>query len=834
MKRLFDIKKTFGKIIAAALLFSNIMCFSASAQVIADTQAQQQFYQSQYLSLSNETKDELNDTASLPLCSINGQASSARCLCAKMGGSSGQDLVCEADQVCRKELSGDFKCVSPDEKDISYTKNTMFEDYVKTCEDDDSCLPACKYKPAKTCTLCKLFALVFNTVSRVGSIAINSFSVAVAQIVAVAFGVWLAIQILAFVASVETRDLKDLISAILNQGFIVALVFIILQSGVSGFYTSFINPVYETGQLLAQQMFDDPVYAPNTGAGTSSQEITGNDGSFTIEEGSLPVSMGWSIIKTMTMMENHVLKFKALGSAMMCQSWDEDERTWWILPVFIYLFTGFALWVLSMIIILAVPFLMVDAVFQLGVAMALLPAAIGGFAFRATRKKNKKVWETFLNSMFAFVFISIVVLLVLATLQEAVTDGIEAIEDGSDGVITFDDMFESSSSAAATYFEKILESFSWASPHFLKLGFIFLLAWSVMKMAKEFAGEFASSISSTEIGSSIGTMAASTAKGMAVKAGRPIGRATRRLLWSGAKEVYSGTKRTVGSIKYGIAISRFNQKKTKEENGKKSYTNKKGNKFTFENGVVTKEKGNKITIRSKDITIVRTKQIVNGKEVFTDKVSFNNRSMEKMLKKDGSFDQRQMDKMLQGLSVDQKKTFRDAIDLAIVERRFNISQDMKNTAPAEVVSENSATGERITKTVNAKGEVIFIKVKRLPNGLLETSFTKVSADGKVKELASDGIHNKMTSFRLKDGAKVSALHNLDDVSNHREKDAEGRFKGKVSWGYTEYYVDAINTGVDPHSFEQGMLSEDEAQMNYEFYFSKGNEFQKADMNINFK
>ena len=80
-----------------------------------------------------------------------------------------------------------------------------------------------------TCTLCPLFAIVFNAVSEVGAQSVQTFSSGVSKIVIVGFAIWLAMQVLAFASSIETQDLKDLVQKIITQGFIVMLVVIILK-----------------------------------------------------------------------------------------------------------------------------------------------------------------------------------------------------------------------------------------------------------------------------------------------------------------------------------------------------------------------------------------------------------------------------------------------------------------------------------------------------------------------------------------------------------------------------------------------------------------------------
>lgn len=725
------------------------------------------------------------------------------------------------------------------------------------------CTPYCKYKDQikETCTLCSLFALVYRTVNQLGTKAVTEFSSSVAKVVVVAFGVWLAIQVLAFVSSVETRDLKDLMSAILTQGFIVMLVFIILQSGVTNFFNTFVSPVYLTGQKLAQEMFSDNITSSTEkvlgSSGQSDKEVMQADDIATTyklnSNGAFDNSMGISIIKTMTMMENRVRKFKALGSGLMCQSWVEATL---FFPRMVYLITGFALWILSMVLIIGVPFLMVDAVFQLGVAWALLPFAVGGFAFRVTRQYTKKVWETFLNSMFSFVFISIVVLLLLFVLQEAVTESVNTIQTqsvsptGETIQVSFDDMF-TASAAAKTYFEALLTSFHWGSLPFLKLFFIFILAWSVMNMAKEFADDFASSISSTSIGSSIGTMAASKAKGMAVKAAKPVGRE----LWRGTKQGAAAAMRlpfrAAGAAKRAISNRWENRRfarATADADGKKSFTTKKGARYTMENGVVTKEKGGEKTTRYQGLEIVKTRQIkeINGRkqEVFDEQVKMSEKMMNRLIDENGKINQKEMKQLLNGLNAEQKKEIQLAVNKAITDQRISplsyTSQGVgglrksRYTVQPQVVSANEASGEMITRGVLEDGRVVFTKTSQNADGTLTTSVITADAKGRVMIMSSDGIHNKLEELRLKEGISAVSLKDINSLYNQCEKDADGKLKGRTSYGYTKEYRDLLDKGHGGENFGLGMFSQAEAEACYQFDRRPGNENQKARMRMIFK
>ena len=134
--------------------------------------------------------------------------------------------------------------------------------------------------------------------------------------------------------------------------------------------------------------------------------------------------MGISIVKTMTMMENRVRKLSALGSSLICESWQERFI---FIPKIRYLLVGLGVYILSFSIIVIVPFIMIDAVFQIGVATALMPFAIGAYVFNYTRKYCSKVWETFLNSALSFLFTSVVVLILLGAIKNSISSSVDGV-----------------------------------------------------------------------------------------------------------------------------------------------------------------------------------------------------------------------------------------------------------------------------------------------------------------------------------------------------------------------------------------------------------------------
>ena len=181
--------------------------------------------------------------------------------------------------------------------------------------------PGCLYEPVATCTLCPLFTLVFNTVSKIGSLSAQYFSPSIVIVVVVFFAVWLAIECLRFVSSIKTKDLKDLVQKIINTGFVLLLVITILKTGVGNFYSAFVMPVYNTGLTISQTMLDN-CKGSSKGCNAEDSKVKRDPSIAMLEsyKDGLPLAMGENIIKTMTMMQNRIKKTKTVGASFMRQS----------------------------------------------------------------------------------------------------------------------------------------------------------------------------------------------------------------------------------------------------------------------------------------------------------------------------------------------------------------------------------------------------------------------------------------------------------------------------------------------------------------------------------
>ena len=701
------------------------------------------------------------------------------------------------------------------------------------------CDPRCFYKELQTCSFCPLFKTVFNTASVIAQHAINTFSGSIIKVVIIAFGIWIAFQVLAFVATVEVRDFKDLASSLISQSFVVMLVVIILQHGAMDFFNYALEPIYTTGQKLAQTIIQpDTVATGQFRVGKQEQAsgknlpqetlkaCSGDTGIYDPKNGrgALPKAMGDSIICTMTLIQNRVAKVKALGTASLCQSWKERAI---IVPHLNYMLVGLGLWIGAMVLLLAVPFMMVDAIFEMAVAAALLPFGIGAYAFRITRGYTKKVWETFLNSMFQFVFVSLISLMLVVAYQSIIVDSIG----------DFDAMFASGQKAVLS---DILIKLPWFSTAFLEVCFVMILAWSVLSSAKEFAGEFAGSISNTSIGSSIGTMAGSFTKSAALKIAKPTAEAAAEHIGHGIRAVAVAPVHYVRRAAINYRASRikkdgqYDEKtgqyvlKTKHWWGNKKLTlveNADGTKTINKDKIRKTQKGVviKAKVQSSNFTITTTTHREGNKTWSEDRISLNSSLASELYRKDGMLNQHDLENLMVAANVADADKLNIALAKeAMAQRMPNAKHDFRNHdyINQEAIYENGRFVGYVETHKDGSKSIIRLDIgtpDKNGNKRIMTTFTHIEANGKGMTLQSDGIINKKQTFKTKNGTVDGEV---DDASK------------KTDYRLSAYYDSWFNNqgkGRVNKALQESMFSADEIKNAHYKIFSTPN--RSAETNI---
>ena len=371
------------------------------------------------------------------------------------------------------------------------------------------------------CIFCMPFRIMFNAASIMAGVSYNMFAKATIVIVVVGFAIWLAFIVLRFVSHFEIRDPRNMIKIFLSQIFKVLFVIVLLQGPLEQILDLSLNPVFSTGFKIAQ-MGSDAI--DNTQASVCNIVEDPGDGTVVVTssnqtlgvtpKGGLPIEMGNSILCTIKSVQDKIIDIIALARVSHCLAW---EHSTFIIPHFGYLISAVGFFVAGFLSLFGYSWLLVDAVLKMAISIALLPLALGAWPFKLTTAYLGKIWHTFIEAMFTFIFLSFIVM-VLAAIAKSYANDIISPELRTSGILM------------------------WYTASACKLFFLCFLVWATLGEGKNFAKKFAQNVCGgsgmsfhKDIGAQTGGAVASTAKGAMTKYVAPT-----------AKQVSKGIRNVAG------------------------------------------------------------------------------------------------------------------------------------------------------------------------------------------------------------------------------------------------------------------------------------------------
>jgi hypothetical protein len=402
-----------------------------------------------------------------------------------------------------------------------------------------------------------MFKVLFNTSSVMALKSYKALASGLANLVMAVLAIWIALVVLRYISSFEAKDPRKMIQEILLQLFKVLIVWVILQGQFFNVLQLTLSPVFNTGMTFAQSI-------TSTGSCSDSapymQNITGYDKEFAESSGGgLPASMGKNIVCTIKTMETAVSKMIARGRQLLCLSWTEPNLWFYVVPSVPMLLSGLMVYIAGIILLLAFPWCLVDCVLNMAIAAGLAPAAIAAWAFKATSEYLKKIWDFFMNAMFNFVFLSIIIYIIITALNQLfvpldnLKDDVDLLMDPINGL-------------------------AYWGVFGLKLSVICLLGWVFLDEGKSFAQKFARATGVSAgrgIGRSVGGFFAQAGKKAAqisAKTGKKLGgKLGKSALQAGDKLVGKRIRNTYNQF-------RINRTKNKG----KAITDSKGNVIGYE------------------------------------------------------------------------------------------------------------------------------------------------------------------------------------------------------------------------------------------------------------
>ena len=470
---------------------------------------------------------EVIDDLDLNKCSSCGTAiGSKKVLHPDCGG---LQVLCGKCDVNLGELCNGEKNCHADDGNSADPNDAM---YGKTAEVDSQGNPSdgCRfgdYLNSDSCVFCRMFKTIFNAASEIAYIANYKFSEPTKDLVIIGFCIWIALYLLKQVTSASKQSTGEMLKGILFQGFRVAVVVLILGGAMYEVMNVTLTPVLQTGfnfanilnnvmdeaaekgcDLTADYMQNIQGYDEESGFPDIKGTLGGEgDAAKGAKIGALPKQIGQSIICGIKKMEDSTGYLMSLGKYSSCVAWGRHK---WaeVMPHLGYLSTGIVLWLAGALLLLAVPWFLVDCILQFCVAAALLPCAIGAYAFKITSKYLKKIWDLFMNAMFNFVFMSVIMYVINSNLNSWI--------GYTPGTAPDEHIFVTALSP---------EGLAWWGIGALKIGLIMLLSWTFFGEAKELASKFAN-----DLGLGIGQKVGGTAGSIAKQAGLTGGKAGQAAL----------------------------------------------------------------------------------------------------------------------------------------------------------------------------------------------------------------------------------------------------------------------------------------------------------------
>ena len=347
------------------------------------------------------------------------------------------------------------------------------------------------------CLFCPMFKAIFNASSLLAGAVYRAFGSSLAQILLVFLGVSISLIILRNLGTMGAKDAKSIMNDVIKKVFLVLVIYTIIAHNFYSIINMTIVPVFETVMRFITRS-DGPITCSNATG------IIGFGGSMGGSSAGIPTSIGTMVVCGVQDIENKINLLFEYGEWAFCRGLGPD-KVFYVIPRIICLVDGVILYIAGIFFMFTYPWIMADAVFQLGLAMSLLPFAITGYAFAGTKAYLGKVWNWLLHSMFVFLFMSILVTCVLEYIASVLSNATANVDP--------ENIFLDGNKGLAFW-----------GLNMVLIVFILAIAWTYMPTISNLAGNFASG-THIAAGAKIGNAIAGKMEDVAQKVGKKMGEA---------------------------------------------------------------------------------------------------------------------------------------------------------------------------------------------------------------------------------------------------------------------------------------------------------------------
>lgn len=673
------------------------------------------------------------------------------------------------------------------------------------------------------CWFCPLFRVLFNTAS---TVALKSYTVlanGVAMLVLVGFALWLSVYVLKHVTAVEVKQPSKMIKEMLLQAFKVLVVVLILKVSFYQVIQLTLEPVFNTGLAFTQMI---------TGKGTFNstnpqqqlscpdgaafmQNIAGYDSDFNANsDGGLPRSMGKGIVCTIKSIQDSIGKMFAYGRQSWCVGWKTDKAfIKYIIPSFPFVFTGIMLIAGALLLLISFPWCLIDCVLQMAIAAGLAPAAIGAWAFKATSRYLKMIWDFFMNAMFNFVFLSIIIYIIMTVVDQFM----EALNQYAGATNNWDFLIHP------------INGLAYWGVTGLKLMVVCLLGWVFLDEGKSFADSYAKAADVGGIGRSVGGAFAQAGKKMAKtagEAGNSLGKAGMQVAdhFVGSRIRKARNSYRMNKVKTkGTAVKDENDNIVGYERTSRNFLGKKVTQTVSigENGQqvwskTRKDYFGKGSVRiTSGASITKRERLDEIGNVVSEDFKFKGNAGLYLTNKNGTVNTDRINDLVakSGLS---KEDVMKAVGMEVMKQRGG---NLNSRFASHSITFDQNGKMHLTQINEDGSKTEFNMAIGGKNGnQMITEFIHTQKDGSYSVLYSNGIQNKTVSYRAGDPqAKVSYSFADEYYRRYRYTkplNARGRFGSSMDIDMTMYGFDR-----NDHAMHTAQVASGKAQNTSSVYTS---------------
>ena len=400
----------------------------------------------------------------------------------------------------------------------------------------------------KKCFFCTLLGVVYTGSAQMTDIAFSKMAFDFVELLAIGLAIWIALQVLINVSSLTKQDIPKFINNTIKQSYKLVIACILLINSQQIFNYG-VRPLIKAALTFGQSMVSTQDVFNGLSAGDKYlRQAGGAIGAIHLDH-----TIYDEIEKYAVVVQQELSFMQAIGSELFCvggnimsfKSWKIAKEFKELGPGFKMMVYGSVLVVFGFLLSLVFTFYLLDAIVQMGVAGGLAPFLIACWPFKVTAKWTKTGIDIFLNSLFVFIFVG----LIMSINVELINTTMKT--DGGGSLMEIAEIINEANA------DKLLPLTELSGMKFLILIFCCIFGFKFVAQGTSLASQFAKGTfnAKSAIAPSIATMGASALKNFALNSTKDtreaIGHRVEKVTEAILDSPYTLTK---GGVKIGRNI----------------------------------------------------------------------------------------------------------------------------------------------------------------------------------------------------------------------------------------------------------------------------------------